>query len=292
MNASQQLGTTLWEILSDETSVNTLAGRAAKSVNGFASIIQKWQEQITKIPGSEILEGILDDSNYIRDLMEQGTDEADNRISNVKELFNAITQFEDDNKGDDISLQAFLQSAALSSDLDNLKEGQTAVSLMTLHASKGLEFPVVFLVGLEQGLFPGYRSLQDPASLEEERRLCYVGITRAKERLYLSHARERRLYGSREPALRSQFLEELPPDLLTTKRKNTRTFTKSPSAKTNNQGASENWQVGEKVLHKTFGIGEITHVFGTGNKISVAIKFASLGQKIIDPKVAQLQRME
>ncbi|MBC5795444.1 DNA helicase PcrA [Sphaerospermopsis sp. LEGE 00249] len=292
MNASQQLGTTLWEILSDETSVNTLAGRAAKSVNGFASIIQKWQEQITKIPGSEILEGILDDSNYIRDLMEQGTDEADNRISNVKELFNAITQFEDDNKGDDISLQAFLQSAALSSDLDNLKEGQTAVSLMTLHASKGLEFPVVFLVGLEQGLFPGYRSLQDPASLEEERRLCYVGITRAKERLYLSHARERRLYGSREPALRSQFLEELPPDLLTTKRKNTRTFTKSPSAKTNNQGASENWQVGEKVLHKTFGIGEITHVFGTGNKISIAIKFASLGQKIIDPKVAQLQRME
>lgn len=292
MNASQQLGTTLWEILSDETSVNTLAGRAAKSVNGFASIIQKWQEQITKIPGSEILEGILDDSNYIRDLMEQGTDEADNRISNVKELFNAITQFEDDNKGDDISLQAFLQSAALSSDLDNLKEGQTAVSLMTLHASKGLEFPVVFLVGLEQGLFPGYRSLQDPASLEEERRLCYVGITRAKERLYLSHARERRLYGSREPALRSQFLEELPPDLLTTKRKNTRTFTKSPSAKTNNQGTSENWQVGEKVLHKTFGIGEITHVFGTGNKISVAIKFASLGQKIIDPKVAQLQRME
>lgn len=292
MNASQQLGTTLWEILSDETSVNTLAGRAAKSVNGFASIIQKWQEQITKIPGSEILEGILDDSNYIRDLMEQGTDEADNRISNVKELFNAITQFEDDNKGDDISLQAFLQSAALSSDLDNLKEGQTAVSLMTLHASKGLEFPVVFLVGLEQGLFPGYRSLQDPASLEEERRLCYVGITRAKERLYLSHARERRLYGSREPALRSQFLEELPPDLLTTKRKNTRTFTKSTSAKPDNKGASENWRVGERVLHKTFGIGEITHVFGTGNKISVAIKFASLGQKIIDPKVAQLQRME
>ncbi|QYX31185.1 DNA helicase PcrA [Sphaerospermopsis torques-reginae] len=292
MNASQQLGTTLWEILSDETSVNTLAGRAAKSVNGFAGIIQKWQEQITKIPGSEILEGILDDSNYIRDLMEQGTDEADNRISNVKELFNAITQFEDDNKGDDISLQAFLQSAALSSDLDNLKEGQTAVSLMTLHASKGLEFPVVFLVGLEQGLFPGYRSLQDPASLEEERRLCYVGITRAKERLYLSHARERRLYGSREPALRSQFLDELPPDLLTTKKKNTRTFTKSTSANPDNQCASENWRVGERVLHKTFGIGEITHVFGTGNKISVAIKFASLGQKIIDPKVAQLQRMD
>ncbi|MFM2060722.1 MAG: hypothetical protein RLZZ507_392 [Cyanobacteriota bacterium] len=292
MNASQQLGTTLWEILSDETSVNTLAGRAAKSVNSFAKIIEKWQEKTTKVPGSEILEGILEDSGYIQDLMAQGTDEADNRISNVKELYNAITQFEDENQGDDISLQAFLQSAALSSDLDNLKEGQTAVSLMTLHASKGLEFPVVFLVGLEQGLFPGYRSLQDPASLEEERRLCYVGITRAKERLFISHARERRLYGSREPAMRSQFLDELPEELLTTKHKVTRTFTKSTSAKPDITSTTQKWQVGEKVLHKTFGIGEITHVFGEGNKISVAIKFASLGQKIIDPRVAQLQRME
>ncbi|MBD2292675.1 DNA helicase PcrA [Anabaena sphaerica FACHB-251] len=292
MNASQQLGTTLWDILSDETSVNTLAGRSAKSVHGFAQIIQKWQENITKVPGSEILEGILEDSGYIQDLQNQGTDEADNRISNVKELYNAVLQFQEENEGEDISLQAFLQSAALSSDLDNLKEGQTAVSLMTLHASKGLEFPVVFLVGLEQGLFPGYRSLQDPASLEEERRLCYVGITRAKERLYLSHARERRLYGSREPAMRSQFLDELPEELLTTKHKVSRTFTKSPSAKSDINSTTQNWQVGEKVLHKTFGIGEITHVFGAGNKISVAIKFASLGQKIIDPRVAQLQRMD
>ncbi|MEA5576178.1 DNA helicase PcrA [Anabaena sp. UHCC 0451] len=291
MNASQQLGITLWEILSDETSVNSLAGRAAKSVNSFVKIIEKWQEQITKIPGSDILQGILEDSSYIQDLQNQGTDEADNRISNVNELNNAILQFQEENEGEDISLQAFLQSAALSSDLDNLKEGQTAVSLMTLHASKGLEFTVVFLVGLEQGLFPGYRSLQDPASLEEERRLCYVGITRAQERLYLSHARERRLYGSREPAMRSQFLDELPEELLTTKHKVTRTFTKGTSAKADITSTSQNWQVGEKVLHKTFGIGEITHVFGEGNKISVAIKFASLGQKIIDPRVAQLQKM-
>ncbi|MBK1986632.1 DNA helicase PcrA [Sphaerospermopsis aphanizomenoides BCCUSP55] len=292
INASQQLGTTLWEILSDETSVNTLAGRSAKSVNNFAHIIQKWQEQITKIPGSEILQGILEDSGYVKDLQEQGTDEADNRISNVNELYNAISQFQEENEGDDISLQAFLQSAALSSDLDNLKEGKTTVSLMTLHASKGLEFPVVFLVGLEQGLFPGYRSLQDPASLEEERRLCYVGITRAQERLYLCHARERRLYGSREPAMRSQFLDELPEELLTTKHKVARTFTKTASPKSEKSETNQKWKVGDKVLHKSFGIGEITHVFGEGNKLSVAIKFASLGQKIIDPRVAQLQKMD
>lgn len=286
VNASQQLGVTLWEILSDETSVNTLAGRATKAVNGFAKMISHWKDQMATLPGSEVLDGLLEESGYIQDLQNQGTDEAEDRIANVKELYNAVLQFQEENE--DVSLQAFLQSAALSSDLDNLKEGQAAVSLMTLHASKGLEFPVVYLVGLEQGLFPNYRSLNDPASLEEERRLCYVGITRAKERLFISHARERRLYGSREPAMRSQFLDELPEELLTTGRKTRQTYTKVASA---NSG-KENWQVGDRVLHKTFGLGEITHVFGEGNKISVAVKFASLGQKIVDPRVAQLQKVE
>jgi DNA helicase II / ATP-dependent DNA helicase PcrA len=290
VNASQQLGTTLWEILSDQTSVNTLAGRATKAVNSFATMISRWQEQIATIPVTEMLQGILEDSGYVQDLMNQGTDEATDRVQNVQELYNAALQFQEENE--DVTLQAFLQSTALSSDLDNLKEGQTAVSLMTLHSSKGLEFPVVFLVGLEQGLFPGYRSLSDPASLEEERRLCYVGITRAQERLYLSFARERRLYGSREPAMRSQFLDELPEELLATQRKSYQTYTKSASATRGQQQTKQNWQVGDRVLHKTFGIGEITHVFGEGNKVSVAIKFSSLGQKIVDPRVAQLQKVD
>ncbi|MEH2200285.1 DNA helicase PcrA [Nostoc sp.] len=289
MNASQQLGTTLWEILSDETSVNTLAGRATKAVNNFAAMISRWQAQIGTLPVTEVLQGILEDSGYVQDLMSQGTDEATDRVQNVQELYNAALQFQEENE--EVSLQDFLSSAALSSDLDNLKEGQTAVSLMTLHASKGLEFPVVFLVGLEQGLFPGYRSLGDPASLEEERRLCYVGITRAQERLFLSHARERRLYGSREPAMRSQFLDELPEELLSTKRASRQSYTKSASSSNGKQDTTQNWQVGDRVLHKTFGLGEITHVFGTGSKMSVAIKFASLGQKIVDPRVAQLQKV-
>ncbi|RCJ28492.1 ATP-dependent DNA helicase PcrA [Nostoc minutum NIES-26] len=290
VNAAQQLGTTLWEIISDETSVNTLAGRATKAVNSFAEMISHWQAQIATVPVTEVLQGILEDSGYVQDLMSQGTDEATDRVQNVQELYNAALQFQEENE--EVSLRDFLSSAALSSDLDNLKEGQTAVSLMTLHASKGLEFPVVFLVGLEQGLFPGYRSLGDPASLEEERRLCYVGITRAQERLYLSHARERRLYGSREPALRSQFLDELPEELLTTQSKIRQVYTKSAATTNGKQNTTQNWQVGDRVLHKNFGIGEITHVFGAGHKISVAIKFSSLGQKIIDPRVAQLQKVE
>jgi DNA helicase-2/ATP-dependent DNA helicase PcrA len=304
-NAAQQLNLPLWEILSDETSVNTLAGRSAKGVNSFAQLIRHWQAQVDTLSPSEIVQGVLDDSGYIKDLQNQSTDESLDRLQNVQELYNAVLQFEEES--DEVTLGAFLASTALTSDLDNLKEGQTAVSLLTLHASKGLEFPVVFLVGLEQGLFPNFRSLDDPNALEEERRLCYVGITRAQELLYLTHARERRLYGPREPAVASQFLAELPKELLSfglpTSRVTSKHSTKVTSQQSSSQSSknrmnaaptsqNQNWTVGDRIFHKTFGIGEITHIFGSGNKISLAIKFPSLGQKIIDPKIAQLQRME
>lgn len=304
VTAAQQLSLPLWEILSDETSVNTLAGRSAKGVNSFAQLIRHWQEQVDTLSPSEIVQGVMEDSGYIKDLQNQGTDESLDRLQNVQELYNAVLQFEEENE--DVTLGAFLASTALTSDLDNLKEGQAAVTLLTLHASKGLEFPVVFLVGLEQGLFPNFRSLDNPDSLEEERRLCYVGITRAQELLYLTHTRERRLYGSREPAISSQFLSELPEDLLTfrlpshgSKNHSTGVLPQRSSRRSTQVGMdslstnqAQNWTVGDRILHKTFGIGEITHVFGSGSKISLAIKFPSLGQKIIDPKIAQLQRMD
>src|SRR5919202_3524399 len=217
VGASQQLGVPLWEILSDKTSVNTLAGRSAKGVNSFADLIGRWQGQIESHSAAEIVRGVMEESGYLEDLKKQGTDEAENRLENVSELYNAVLQFQEENE--DTSLEGFLANASLASDLDDLKDGQKSVSLMTLHSAKGLEFPVVFLVGLEQGLFPNFRSMDDPASLEEERRLCYVGITRAQEQLFLSHARERRLYGNREPAVRSQFLEELPKDLVSSTHK-------------------------------------------------------------------------
>ncbi|MBV8884572.1 MAG: DNA helicase PcrA [Chroococcidiopsidaceae cyanobacterium CP_BM_RX_35] len=293
VTAAQELGTTLWEILGDETSVRTLAGRSAKSVTGFASLIQRYLEQVNVVSASEIVQGVMEESGYIQDLKNQDTDESRDRLQNVQELYNAVLQFEEENE--EATLGAFLANTALTSDLDNLKEGQTQVSLLTLHASKGLEFPIVFLVGLEQGLFPNYRSLDNPSALEEERRLCYVGITRAAERLYLSHARERRLYGSREPAIRSQFLEELPEELLATRLTIGRV---PPKGVANNspqqvrQDSILHWTVGDRILHKDFGIGEITYVLGSGKKISLAIKFPGIGQKIIDPKMTQLQRVQ
>ncbi len=299
---AQELGVTYWEILQDETSVNTLTGRAAKSITKFVQMIWHWQKQLNTLPASEIVKGVMQDSGYVEDLQKQGTDEAQNRLENIQELYNAVQQFEEESL--EATLESFLATASLSSDLDDMQEG-SRLSLMTLHAAKGLEFPVVFLVGLEQGLLPHSRTLNDPVAVEEERRLCYVGITRAQERLYLTHACERRLWGSREPAIRSQFLTEIPEELLTSKKLTDRVSSNqsvgiSQKRSRGSQDAtddristsqSQNWAVGDRILHKTFGIGEITHIFGSGNKISLAIKFPNLGSKIIDPKIAALQRL-
>jgi DNA helicase-2/ATP-dependent DNA helicase PcrA len=295
--SASQLGSSLWQAISDESLVQTVAGRSAKPVVAFAQMLQHWQEKVNELSASEIVQGLLEDSGYVRDLRQQDTDEALDRLQNVQELYNAVLQFEEDNE--ESNLMLFLANASLASDLDNLKEQQAKVSLMTLHSSKGLEFPVVFLVGLEQGLFPNYRSLEDTKALEEERRLCYVGITRAKERLFISYARERRLYGNREPASPSLFLAELPAELLlsntaaaipkrmTTPLQELRT---KPSNLPNIH--ADDWTVGDRVVHKAFGAGEVTHIFGAGNKICLAIRFASLGRKIIDPKITPLQRVD
>lgn len=301
--ATQTLGgIPLWEILADDTSVKTLAGRSAKGVLEFAELIKKYRQDMDSQKGSDIIQGVLEDSGYLAALKAEGTDEADDRFGNVQELYNAVLQFEEENV-DDPSLLAFLSNASLASDMDDNKEGKNAVSLMTLHSSKGLEFPVVFLVGLEQGLFPNHRSLEDPAATEEERRLCYVGITRARERLFISHARARRLYGSREPASPSLFLGELPLDLVTgnsttglpqkwsTPIREARN--RSEAAAKPGSGAHESdWTVGDVVVHKAYGAGEVTHIFGAGNKICLAINFPGQGRKIIDPKISALQRAE
>ncbi|HBE19348.1 MAG TPA: DNA helicase UvrD [Cyanobacteria bacterium UBA11149] len=295
--ASQELNISLWEILCDETSVNTMAGRSAKSVNKFAKLMQKWQGEVENFSAAGILRGIMDESGYIEDLQKQGTEEAENRLENISELYNAVQEFAEENN--DTTLQSFLGNASLASDLDNLEEGQKAVSLMTLHSAKGLEFPVVFLVGLEQGLFPHTRSINDPVALEEERRLCYVGITRAEEQLFLSHARERRLYGYREPAIRSQFLDELPRELISSKNPaqvkkiKVENFAEHlPAQGKRKKTDSLEWNKGDILIHDTFGTGEVTHVFKSGSKVSIAVSFANLGTKILDPKQTNLRRVK
>lgn len=288
VSASQELNVPLWEILNDQTSVNTIAGRAAKKVNEFASMIRDCQIEIKTKSGLDILTEIMEKSGYLNELKEQGTDEAENRLENINELYNAVNQFQQDNE--DSSLESFLSSASLASDLDNLQEGEKAVSLMTLHSAKGLEFPIVFLVGLEQGLFPHNRSLRDALELEEERRLCYVGITRAQEQLFMTHARERFVWGSRDTFAPSQFFQELPEDLINSNiPKRSPTKTKSSQEKSTNQ-TLEKWQIGDRLYHNTFGEGEVTHILGLGKKSTIVIQF-STGRKIIDPNHTKMEKI-
>jgi DNA helicase-2/ATP-dependent DNA helicase PcrA len=283
LSASKELNVPLWEIIGDETSVNTIAGRSAKSVNRFAQIIKNCHQQKEELTAAEILDLVMQDSGYIEDLKKQSTDEAEDRLENVNELYNAVLQYQTDYE--DNTLEGYLSNASLASDLDNLKEGQKAVSLMTLHSAKGLEFPVVFLVGLEQGLLPHSRSLRDPVALEEERRLCYVGITRAQEQLFITHARERFYWGNKDTSIPSQFLGELPEDLVTT---NTRKKRTAKTRATNNK--QENWQVGDRLFHQSFGEGVVTHILNAGKNLNLAIKFP-VGRKILDPRIAPIERI-
>ncbi|BBA79922.1 ATP-dependent DNA helicase [cyanobacterium endosymbiont of Rhopalodia gibberula] len=292
VKAAQELEIPLWEIISDTTSVNTLAGRAARSINNFSKMIKYFQEKITSLSGAEILNQIMEVSGYIDNLKEKGTEEADNRLENISELYNAILQFQED--AEDINLQGFLSNVSLSSDFDDLKEEEKKVSLMTLHSAKGLEFPVVFLVGLEQGLLPHIRSLNDPLSLEEERRLCYVGLTRAQEQLFLTYARERFVWGSKETKIPSQFLKELPSDLIkndlpkTLKSYHQSNISQSKTFQIYNQ----QWSVGDRLIHPNFGIGEVTHILGSRKKMNLAVKFSGFGQKIINPRVTLIEKID
>ena len=298
--AAAELGVPLWEIVKDETSVKTLAGRASKKVTEFAQMVSGWQARVESATPTDIVQDVLEQTAYIETLKAKSTDEDEARIENIQELYNAVVQFEEENE--DATLLTFLANASLSSDSDD-KDDENTVTLMTLHASKGLEFPVVFMVGLEQGLFPSFRSLEDAAAIEEERRLCYVGITRAQDRLFLSHARERRTYGAmREVSTPSIFLSELPRDYImatvpsalperwtSTPRE---AKLKNPQPNLNKPGTHENdWNVGASVKHKAFGAGKVTHIFGAGNKICLAIHFPGIGKKIIDPRTTTLERL-
>ncbi len=303
--AAGVLQTSLWQIMSDESSLKNLVGRSSGPVIQFVRFIERLQEQAARVNVSELLDVVLKESGYVTMLQEEGTEESEGRLENVLELRSVAQRFEEETEG--ANLESFLANVSLASDLDNLDDDLNRVSLMTLHAAKGLEFPIVFLCGLEDGLFPHFRALQDgdSSAIEEERRLCYVGITRAKERLNLSFAQNRRLYGDRQPAIPSQFLKELPAEKLagaklrtrSTERRQARTEAAIAPGKpapppTARRQPPQNWTVGDQVEHEQFGTGQVTHVLGVGPKQYLAISFPGLGKKVIDPRLAPLRKID
>ena len=305
-DASTQLGVPLWEVVNDPEAARSLAGRSAKGLLQFSELLNELRAGLETKPPSELVQLVMERSGYVSELITEATDEAEERRRNLQELVNAALQYQEENE--EGNLEGFLASAALASDADNKDLAAERVVLMTLHASKGLEFPVIFLVGMEQGLFPSYRSLEDPGALEEERRLCYVGITRAKERLFLSHASERRLWGGmREPAIPSAFLSELPEALIQGEIPRTggaslrreqrlerltrvdREPAPRPATPRSGKQITHQWTVGERLRHDAFGEGSVTHLFGSGDKVSVAVKFKGMGTKILDPRLAPIR---
>ena len=202
--------TSMYEIIKNSDKYNL--NRVFLNSREFINFVEEARTKKDELCISELVKFVLKKSGYIKALEDENTMEAENRIENLDEFLTVAMEFEKEEVEN--SLQAFLEGMTLSSDIDNVDEQQDAVTLMTLHSAKGLEFPVVFLVGMEEGIFPGYRSIGEPKELEEERRLCYVGVTRAKEKLFLTCSKMRTMFGSTSCNLPSRFLEEIPKNLL------------------------------------------------------------------------------
>ena len=211
--ARQRIGA--WETLErlDEVGLPT---RAASAVAGFRDLIAKYRDLAATDPGEDVAKALIRETGILEEFRKENTPENLVRWENVQELLNAIAEFGAANTGENGTLSTFLQEVSLLTDADEAADSENRVTLMTLHASKGLEFPVVFLTGMEEGLFPLQMATQDPTELEEERRLFYVGATRAKHLLFLSHARSRFRFGEQTPAVRSRFLEEIDASIVRT----------------------------------------------------------------------------
>ena len=207
---AEQNETSMYEVIkhADQYGLN----RVFLNSREFVNVIEELKDKKDQLVISELIKTTLKKTGYTKALEDENTIEAENRIENLEEFLTVAIEFEEEYAEN--SLSEFLEGITLSSDIDNVEEDEDSVTLMTLHSAKGLEFPVVFLVGMEEGIFPGYKSISEPKELEEERRLCYVGITRAKEHLYLTCSKQRTIFGSTSYNPVSRFLKEIPEDLL------------------------------------------------------------------------------
>lgn len=199
-----------YDALEAAHSIEGISPKARASIKSFINMIHLFKQRVEGLTIAEFLQLVLEKTGYLSELEQEKTIESQARLENIEEFFSVIQDFEE-TQNSEAKLEEFLESISLMTGLDQLTEGTNILTLMTFHTAKGLEFPCVFMVGLEEGIFPNVKSYsEDPIELEEERRLCYVGITRAKRKLVVSYARERRLYGSLQFNLPSRFLNEIP----------------------------------------------------------------------------------
>ena len=294
-------GTSLFMTLTQLHLVDTIKGKTKEKLEEFGILIFTLVAEMDKTV-LDILESILDRTGYLAQL-EESTDPQDQaRAENIGELLSVAKDFQDTNPNG--TVEDFLEQVALVNDVDSFEQEESKVTLMTLHAAKGLEFPIVFLGGLEEGLFPHSRTLMNPEEIEEERRLAYVGITRAEKELYISNATTRTVFGRTSSYLPSRFIDEIPEELvdgLRAKRKvpddikrhvpQHMSVTSRPVTKpiVRNEVIAD-WKVGDTAIHSKWGNGKVINVAGEGAGMKLTIEFPTQGVRVVMAKFAPVKK--
>lgn len=291
----RQQGLSMWQA-AEQQAGGALSGRAANAIGAFLRLIEELDLATRDFSLAERTREVVQASGLYDFHGRERGDKALSRQENLEELANAAGAFEEPDESDLDPLTAFLTHAALESGEDQAERWEDCVQLMTLHAAKGLEFPVVYMVGLEEGLFPHMRSVENIDGLEEERRLCYVGMTRAQKHLHLSHAESRRLHGRESQAIASRFLGELPRDCVQEVRPRLRVSRPYTSARgpTGSRAGLEpqglgGLRLGQRVRHASFGEGTVLRFEGEGARARIEVNFAGAGSKWLLLELARLE---
>lgn len=286
---------TLWAAMIALLKAEHFTPRAENAIKGFIQLIHSLAEQSEGLELFEQVKNAVEKSGLIEFHKKEKGDKGEARVENLEELVNAAKQFDfdEDNEENLSELDLFLSHAALEAGESQGDDYEDCVQLMTLHSAKGLEFPMVFMVGLEEGLFPSHRSVDDIASLEEERRLCYVGITRAMKYLTISYAESRRLYGKETYPRPSRFLKEIPAEFIQEIRVRANITKPVITKKTPKStiGTSGTYKLGQRVRHVKFGEGVVLQVDGDGAQERVQINFAQAGMKWLMLSYAKLETL-
>ena len=299
---ARENGTSLFMTLTQLHLVDTIKGKTKEKLEEFGVLIFTLVAEMDDKSVLDILEAILDRTGYLAQL-EESTDPQDQaRAENIGELLSVAKDFQDTNPTG--TVEDFLEQVALVNDVDSFEQEESKVTLMTLHAAKGLEFPIVFLGGLEEGLFPHSRTLMNPEEIEEERRLAYVGITRAEKELYISNATTRTVFGRTSSYLPSRFIDEIPAELvdsLRAKRKISDDI--KPTVPRHMSVASRpvtkpiirneviaDWKVGDTAIHSKWGNGKVVNVSGEGAGMKLTIEFPTQGVRVVMAKFAPVKK--
>ena len=299
---ARENGTSLFMTLTQLHLVDTIKGKTKEKLEEFGILIFTLVAEMDDKSVLDILEAILDRTGYLAQL-EESTDPQDQaRAENIGELLSVAKDFQDTNPTG--TVEDFLEQVALVNDVDSFEQEESKVTLMTLHAAKGLEFPIVFLGGLEEGLFPHSRTLMNPEEIEEERRLAYVGITRAEKELYISNATTRTVFGRTSSYLPSRFIDEIPAELVDSLRAKRRiTDDIKPTVPRHMSVASRpvtkpiirneviaDWKVGDTAIHSKWGNGKVVNVSGEGAGMKLTIEFPTQGVRVVMAKFAPVKK--